>query len=140
MLDGSPYCYSCAQEELKAKKQLEFEKKELYEEIKKTFLISECPPLVIRQIDKLLEQGKKIPGIKLTIRYYYGILNNVPNDVNNLIFIIKDNYDLAKEYYKKQQELKKINMQIEINVPKQVVKIKKPAAKPHKFNYKMEDL
>lgn len=63
--------------------------------------------LVNQQIDKFLEDKKKLPGIKLTLDYWYGTQGGTPSKANGGIGIVDFIYDEAAQRYKEKLARKK---------------------------------
>lgn len=140
-LEGAIYCEDCYQKKMTEKINLDNAKAELYTYITNLFGLGDCPTPVISYIDRALKYGKKIPGIRATIKYYYEIEGHSLNYIEGLGRIIDDNYIKAREYYAQQEEIRKKNLKININVPPKVVTINQQSNTSKKMpKYKMEDL
>ena len=139
--DGT-YCTSCYNIKVSELQKEDEAKKEIYDYIKQIFECESLPPSVASGVDTLINQGKKISGIKGTLWYYYFIMGNTPSNshLDYLYKIINDNYDAARDYVVKARELKEKNMMIDINVPAQTVKVKINHDRKKKLSYNMEDL
>lgn len=142
--NGKVYCYNCYQVIQQELLKTEQEKQELYSYIKQLFVIAEIPEDVVAGIDRELNNGKKIKGIKNTLWYYYEVEAHV-GTVNNIVYTIRDQYENARNYVREINKLKEINKDIDINVPTRTVIIKKSeldsqSNMKRKINYNIEDL
>ena len=142
--NGKVYCYNCYQNVQQELLKTEQEKQELYAYIKQLFVIAEIPEDVVAGIDRELNGGKKIKGIKNTLWYYYEVEAHV-GTVNNIVYTIRDQYENARNYVREINKLKEINKDIDINVPTRTVVIKKSELDTQsnikrKINYNIEDL
>lgn len=146
ILDGKKYCASCYLKALDAKQQNLALKADLLDYIIQLFGVGECPPYVSRVIDKAVASGKKLPGIKATINYYYKILNNpaTPETLGYISTVIEEWYEKARLYIQEQKEIYEKNLKINLNIPPQKVIIdKNKLEKKEKKGlpkYRMEDL
>ena len=110
-------------------KALEKSKTELYDYFKALFGKVSCPDPVKNAIDRSLSNGMKLPGIRFTVYYYYEIKGNVPENINELPWVIRDYYDEARDYAASMKKLGDENRKVSIDTTPSVVKIKKPARK-----------
>ena len=146
ILDGKKYCATCYLKALEAKERSIALKTDLVNYIIDLFRVGECPPYVSRVIDKAVANGKKIPGIKATIHYYYEVLNNpaTPDTLGLISTVIDDWYERTKIYVNEQKEIYEKNLQINLNLPPQKVIINKTKLekkeKQRLPKYQMEDL
>ena len=120
-LDGKIYCYDCYQKEIEQRKTDEQARIQAYQYVAKVGGFSELPPSAISVFDKMLKEGRTIDGIKYSAYYCFTVLGiQVP--VTSLMWIIRDHYDEASQYYKDQKEILEKNKTIDLNVqPKTVV-------------------
>ena len=140
--NGKNYCYACYKKLQDLLVEQENQKQALYKYIKELFGIAEIPTEVLSFIDRELSNGKKIKGMEHTLRYYYEIEGHSPSSVNNIIYIIMNQYEAAKNYAINNKKLQKQNAAVDLNVPPVVVKIdpRNLVSRAQKKKYKMEDL
>lgn len=141
ILNNKVVCTNCYNKEIERLEKEESAREELLKYIKEMFGC-ECPSDVIGLIDKADILGKKISGIKATIWYYYGVLENshTPADIQYLYKNINDNYENARKYVEERRQLHDKNMAVNINVPANTVTIHSSRDDRKKPQYKMEDL
>ena len=126
-INDAPYCGDCYQIEMQSLAALEKEKKELYDYIKELFGKTVCPDPVMSAVDRALASGRKVPGIRFTIYYYYLILANTAENINEVPWIIRDYYDEARDYAMRMKELGEENKKVTIQKTPSEITIKKPA-------------
>jgi len=145
-IKSSPYCVNCYDLEIAAKQKGEQERQELYNLITEIFNFNECPIEIVSAIDKLLEEGKDLSGIKTTVWYYYKILENDVHENSQYFFykLIKEQYMVAQDYVQKMNELNEKNMKVNLDVPPRTVIVhvshNNEEGVRKQPNYKMEDL
>ena len=89
--------------------QLEQEKQGVYRYISELFGVAELPADVLAGVSRELNSGKTPRGACATLRYYYAVEGNLPTNINSVPYIIRDYYEVAREYVRKSQQLKKKN-------------------------------
>ena len=95
--NGKSYCYSCYQAIQLELAKAEQDKQELYSYIKQLFAISEIPEDILMGIDREINSGKKVKGIQKTLKYYYEKLEHTADDVALIVFVIKNQYENARQ-------------------------------------------
>ena len=135
-LNDSFYCGDCYQNEMQSLASLEKEKKELYDYIKGLFGKSSCPESVTNAIERSLASGRKIAGIRFTIYYYYQVLANSAENINEVPWIIRDYYDEARDYAVGMRRLGEENRKVVIDKTPSEIKIKKPS-RQHRLRRKI---
>lgn len=143
--EGKQYCQSCYQVIQQELLKTEQEKNELYNYIKQLFAVSEVPADLVSSIDRELFNGKKINGIKTTLKYYYQIMGHACNNINTVIFTIRDQYENARNYMLNIAKIIEQNKTVDLNVPARTVTLKKSELETQqsnktKINYNIEDL
>lgn len=143
--NGKVYCYTCYQSIQEELLKAEQDKQELYNYIKQLFVIAEIPEDVVVGIDRELANGKKLKGIKNTLWYYYEVEAHICSNVSNVTYVIRDQYENARNYVREINKLKEINKNIDIDVPVRKIVIKKSELDAQnntkkKINYNIEDL
>lgn len=97
----------------------------LYRYIKQLFSVTEVPQEVVASITREAAKGKKYRGLRLTLHYYYEILENQPNDITYVPFVIRDQYENARKYEEESRKIQEINQQVNLsNTPIRTVKLK----------------
>lgn len=107
----------------------ESKKKELYDYLKKLFGVVDCPDAVINALARFFESGKKTEGMRFTIYYYYEIMGNPPDRINEVPWVIRDYYDEAKAYIESMKKLGEENQTVSIATEPEIVKIAKPTSR-----------
>ena len=127
ILDGKKYCATCYLKALEAKERVIALKTDLIDYIAELFRVGECPPYISRVIDKAVANGKKIPGIKATIHYYYEVLNNpaTPDTIGFISTVIDEWYEKTKIYIQEQKAIYEKNLKTNLNLPPQKVILNK---------------
>ena len=128
LFNGKLYCDSCYPTIIKEAETIEFQKEELYEFIRTLFGIDVIPDSWIVTLDKMISSGKTIPGIRMTLTYYYTILGNPVNTTWGLN-IVNKYYDETKQYAIHQQEIIAANQQHTDCSKSVTVRIKRPVPK-----------
>lgn len=139
LFNGKLYCDQCYLKIVEEAEKMEAAKRDLFDYIKEIFMIDSVPDSWIGTIDQLLASGKTISGIKMTLKYYYEILGNTPNEIYGLS-IVKKYYEETRQYALKQQEIMQKNMQHEEKQEVVTVRIKRPVSQKRKTDYRIEDL
>lgn len=134
------YCDHCYNEILLEQQKFEEEKNDLYLFIKKLFSTDEIPFNVITSLDRIIDEGKKISGIRGTLTYYYQVQGNSPDDINIIGGMIRREYNNASAYFAEAKRIREVNATINIDVPPVTVRIKSTNTRRPKSKYKMEDL
>lgn len=142
---GKQYCFDCYQKLQEQLLQEDEGKKELYDYIKKLFSLSEVPEDVILGIDREIAKGKKLRGIYLTIHYYYEIEEHARKNITQILYIIRDYYEAAKQYEASVRELEKVNDKVDLTPRTRKIRLKpedlnKKTNPPQKPKYSIEDL
>ena len=106
---------------------LEKAKKELYDYIKDLFGKTSCPDPVLNAVERAIDSGKTVTGVRYTIYYYYQILANCADNINEVPWIIRDYYDEAREYAASLKRLGEINGKVKIEKVPSEIKIKPPS-------------
>lgn len=146
ILDGKKYCATCYLKALEAKERVIALKTDLIDYIAELFRVGECPPYISRVIDKAVANGKKIPGIKATIHYYYEVLNNsaTPDTIGFISTVIDEWYEKTKIYIQEQKAIYEKNLKTNLNLPPQKVILNKNKLEKKEKQclpkYRMEDL
>ena len=122
-------CGSCYQQEVARLAAAEREKAETIRYIKELFGKTECPIPVQNSIDRAVSSGKEMKWIRYAIYYHYEILGHVPDDVDDVPWVIRDYYDEARKYRASMDELAKENAKIDLTSETEVVKIERPTSK-----------
>lgn len=130
------YCGDCYPIVMQSLAALEKEKKELYDYIKGLFGKTNCPDPVINAVERALASGKKVAGVRFTVYYYYQILANTAENINEVPWIIRDYYDEARDYAVKMKELGETNRKVTIDKTPSEIKIKKPS-RQHRLRRKI---
>lgn len=125
-IKDASYCGGCYQIEMQSLADAEKGKKELYAYIRDLFGKSVCPEPVVLAIERALASGKTLTGIKFTIYYYYQVLANTAENINEVPWTIRDYYDEARDYAVSMKKLGEENKKVEINNIPSEIKIKKP--------------
>lgn len=126
-IKDAPYCGDCYPKAMQSLADLEERKKELYNYIKDLFGKVNCPEPVVSAIERSITSGKTLTGIRFTIYYYYQILANVAENINEVPWIIRDYYDEARDYAASMKKLGEENRKVNIEKTPSEVKIKKPS-------------
>lgn len=140
---GKVYCESCYEALMNNIQKNESAKKELTDYICKLFVSRDCPEDVIYAIDTSIRDGKKISGIKGTIYYYFEIMGHQADlsTIHTINFVIKTEYENARKYFMKQQEIKRKNAEVDLNLPPVIIKINtEQGRKKDPPPFKIEDL
>lgn len=137
---GKFYCEHCYEQVMEEAQRFEEEKQKLILFIKDLFSLNECPDVVLYAIDRAIKDGKKLSGIKGTLRYYYDYLGNPADNVNIIGTVIQREYANAAKEQENRKRIRAINDQVDINVPTVTVKVKSTKKEEYKTNYRMEDL
>lgn len=130
------YCGDCYQNEMQSLAALESEKKALYDYIKELFGKTSCPEPITNAVERSLSSGKKIAGIRFTIYYYYQILANVAENINEVPWIIRDYYDEARDYAMRMRQLGESNRKVKIEKVPSQIKIRQPSRR-HRLRRKI---
>ena len=143
--EGKSYCQSCYQIIQQELLKTEQEKDDLYNYIKQLFGISEVPGDLISGIDRELFNGKKINGIKQTLKYYYQTTGHPCNNIGSVIYVIRDQYENARNYLINTIKIVEQNKIVNLDVPARTIQIKKSELDAQdkikkKINYNIEDL
>jgi len=140
--EGKKICYSCHEKIVANMEQLEQEKQGVYRYISELFGVAELPADVLAGVSRELNSGKTPRGACATLRYYYAVEGNLPTNINSVPYIIRDYYEVAREYVRKTQQLKKKNAEIDIDVPSVTITLdpNKLNPKKPKMDYNIEDL
>ena len=101
---GKFYCEHGYEQVMEEAQRFEEEKQKLILFIKDLFSLNECPDVVLYAIDRAIKDGKKLSGIKGTLRYYYDYLGNPADNVNIIGTVIQREYANAA----KEQENRKV--------------------------------
>lgn len=121
------YCGDCYPIVMQSLAELEQGKKELYAYIKDLFGKSNCPDPVVASIERALTSGKTLTGVRFTVYYYYQILANTAENINEVPWIVRDYYDEARDYAASMKRLGEENRKVKIDLPPSEIKIKKPS-------------
>ena len=121
---GQAFCYDCYQEKQKELLAAEDEQQVLYNYIKQLFSVSELPNDVLTGINKEVAKGKKYKGMRLTLHYYYEVMENARGSIDVVPYVIRDQYDNARQYEEEVARVRKINEEIDLsNPPKRTIVI-----------------
>ena len=103
----------------------EDDQQQLYRYIKQLFGVSEIPQEVVASITREAAKGKKYRGLRLTLHYYYEVLENQPNDITVVSYVIRDQYENARKYQEESRKIQEINQQVDLShTPTRTVKLK----------------
>lgn len=142
--NGKAFCYECFKKMQSSLLAAEDEQKGLYTYIKTLFNIHEIPQETVSSISREVANGKKYNGIRLTLHYYYEVLENPCNEVKNIPFVIRDQYENARKYEEETRKTRAVNDTIDLtNVPVRTVKLKKKnleTGSRKKIGYDISDL
>ena len=143
-IEGKTYCGACYSLLIEKRKEREDSISkviDLLTQISSYWSLSSAQ--LTRQIGLLIDlySEEYVLGI---IKYYYIILGNSADyrdlfDFYNFIQSLSDQYE---KYLKEQEEIRKINESINLDVPSQTIQIHKKTkkTKPKQIKYNMEDL
>lgn len=141
--NSKSYCIGCYSVLIQEATKQERDKQKLYKYIKELFVLPDCPAEVVNMIDSFLKDGKKPSGIEATLWYYYEILGNKA-DISFIGKTIREQYENAKKYVIEQQQIKKYNETVNLNVAPRTIKISSSSLNNTNFSkktsYNMEDL
>lgn len=141
-IKGHTYCYKCFKELQQEHAGQEDRKQALFAYVRELFSVPDLPSEVVSAIEREIDSGKKPQGIEYTLHYYYIIEGHQTSNVSNVGFIIRDQYEAARQYAAQMKELQAKNAVAEIEAPPITVKIN-PAKLPNRktgINYNIEDL
>lgn len=126
-VQDASYCGGCYPIVMQSLADLEKGKKDLYAYIKDLFGKAACPDPVVNAIERALSSGKTLTGIRFTVYYYYQVLANTAENINEVPWIIRDYYDEARDYAASMKRLGEENKKVNIEKTPSEVKIKKPS-------------
>ena len=112
--NGKTFCFNCytiANQELET---IEQERQKLYQYIRQLFSLSEVPEEIIVMINREVARGKKYKGIRLTIRYYYEILEYPHSDFTLLPWVVASQYENARAYEAEVNRVRKVNEGVDL--------------------------
>lgn len=140
-LDGKLLCGACYRDKLQAHAEEERSKRELRDYIATLFGVEVCPDFVANSLDRMLAEGKKLPGIRYTIYYHYEILGNPTSKtkIGEVPWVVRDFYEEARDYAKKMNDLAKENAQVTIKTEPVRVHINKPARRKRVYRHWDDD-
>jgi hypothetical protein len=122
------FCGDCYLSEMQFLREQEKAKVSFFEYLKNLFGRTSCPDPVRSAVDWALKNGKKLAGIRYTIYYYYEVLGNVPENISEVQWIIRDYYEEAKAYAEQMRRLSEHNKGVSVIKTPMQVKIKRPTS------------
>lgn len=133
------YCKECFDKHMAELKDIEEKKKELYNYIKKLFVISDIPESVLNSIDRRIAGGKKVVGIQKTLHYYYEIGEHTATKIEWVPSIIDNYYEEAKKYEKNMREVAEHNSKVDLTPNTRVIRIRPSDLEARKPSFKKPD-
>lgn len=138
-IGSNVYCKECFDKHMAELKDIEEKKKELYNYIKKLFVVSDIPESVLNSIDRHIAGGKKVVGIQKTLHYYYEIEEHTATRIEQVPFIINDCYETARKYEKSIMELAEHNSKVDLTPECVRVRMKQSDLEKRKPSFKKPD-
>jgi len=137
-IGSDAYCADCYQ--IEVAKEDNRQLVVLFSDIRRIYSISEIAVKTQNAVKRLVAKGYKISGIRGTLYYFFIILENVPDSVDKLYYIVDDNYDAARRFAEDCKRKKAAAAALSVTDPVRVITIDEPTPSKPTYKYKMEDL
>lgn len=138
-IGSNVYCKECFDKHMAELEDMEGKKRELYDYIKKLFVVSDIPESVLNSIDRHIAGGKKVVGIQKTLHYYYEIEEHTATRIEQVPFIINDYYETARKYEKSIRELAERNNKVDLTPNYVTVRVRQSDLEKRKPSFKKPD-
>ena len=137
-IGADSYCADCYQVEIAKGDNRQLVA--LFNDIRRIYSVPEVSVKTQNTIKRLMAKGYKVGGMRGTLYYFFMVLENIPDSIDKLYFIIDDNYDAARQFVEDYKRKKAAAALLPETDPVRVVTINAPEPSKPTYKYKMEDL
>jgi hypothetical protein len=137
-IGADAYCADCYQVEVAKEDNRQLVV--LFDDIRRIYAIPEISVRTQSAIKRLVAKGYKVSGIRGTLYYFFTILENVPDSIDKIYYVIDDNYDAARQFIEDCRRKKAAAAALPAKDPVRVITIDEPKPSEPTYKYKMEDL
>ena len=130
LLGGHPFCGDCYLAEMRAAEARQKELASFYDYVKSLFGKAECPDHVRNAVERFVKDGDKtVASVRHTVYYYYEVLGNKAERINEVPWVLRDYYDEARDCADRMLALGEQNKSVNVVREPTIIKIKKPESR-----------